>query len=57
MSVARVALVVLAVLAIASGLLMLVAGEALRGIAVLGSSIGPLWLQRYLGQQNASRAQ
>ena len=51
MTVSRVALVVVAIIAIACGLLMLVAAEVVRGVAVLGSSAGPLWLQRHLAKQ------
>ena len=51
MSVVRVALVALAAVAIASGLLIVLAGDVFRGVAVAGSSIGPLWLQRHLAQR------
>jgi len=48
MGIVRVALVVLAVVAVAMGLLMMVGGEPLRGVAVMASAAGPLWLSRYL---------
>ena len=50
---ARIALVALAVIAVVSGLLMLLAGEPVRGALVLVSSVGPLWLVRYLARDQA----
>ena len=51
MLVARVGLMVLAVVAISGGLLMVASGAMPRGFFVVASSAGPLWLQNFVASR------
>ena len=48
----RLVLLVLAAIAFSMGLLMVVNGEVARGVPVIASAAGPIWLQHYIAQRD-----